>query len=160
MKRPRPDKLPTEHRLRRLQTWLGALLARAGVHVLDKVAPSLVADWLKLQRKRATILLVVRAMKRFTVPPRSERIFHRRIVHRVTIRRMAGSAFRRALKARTLSGQLAAIQCALANAERWIAALLRRFAQLFSRLLRFLFALAQDAAPPAHAHVPCAADSS
>ena len=133
MKRPRPDKLPTEHRLRRLQTWLGALLAWAAVHVVGQVAPSLVADWLKRQRRRAAILLVVRATKRFRIPAYygCERRFHRCVTHRVTIRRLAGCALRRALKAPTLAGEFAAIQRALADAERWIAHLLRRFAQLF-----------------------------
>lgn len=160
MKSRRYDPFPSEHRLSRLQTWLGAALARAAVHMLGAVAPKLVAEWLKRMRERTTIVLVARALKRYDGPCAKARIFHRRKVHRVTIRRMAGGLFRRALKAPTLEGQLKAIQRVLADAERWIAAFLRRFAQRFSRLRRFLHVLTQDAAPASRALAPCAADSS
>lgn len=154
------DLLPSEHRLLRLQSWLGGLLAWAAVHVIGAVAPALVAAWLNQQRRRATVVLVARALKRFVVPGARRAVFHRHIQHRVTIRRMAGAAFRRALKARTLEGQLRAIQRALADAERWIAAFLRRFSQRFTRLMRLIHALEQIKATRAGAGASFAADSS
>jgi hypothetical protein len=131
--------LPTEHRLARLQTWLALTIAWFAAHVLALVAPNAAANELARLGRWTRLLIIVRALKRTSLPRTSNRPRcydnHSR-VRRLTDRRMAGAGLRRALKARSPQARARALYAALTYADAWIARLARRFTRRFTKLRR------------------------
>jgi hypothetical protein len=127
----RPSPL-NEQRLQRLSLWLALTVAWFVAHVLGAVAPEAAARLLAQHARSARLLLVARAVKRlgFTaarIPLRIER-------RRLTCRAVAGAALRHAFRQRTLAGRARALCAALADAERWIARIVRRLRRGFTKL--------------------------
>lgn len=124
-----------EHRLKRLTTWVRLTLVWAAAFAIALAAPGNASAFVARMRGYAGKLLTARALLRMPMPRRKTRAhaYMLRQQHAITTRRILGGRFRRAMRASGLIAQARAIAAVLANAEVWIARIMRR---RLSRLAR------------------------
>jgi hypothetical protein len=156
-------RLPPEHRVQRVQTWLARWLAWFAGHALAIVAPELAARCLADLAHLVRDVLMVRALHRVRPPERPHRPRcydpHWR-VRRLNFRSMAGMRLKRALRADTPAAQCEALCAVLKNAERCIAHIVRRLARRFTKLRRPRYPAPLCAALTAGAAAIACADTS
>jgi hypothetical protein len=147
-------------RLFQLQGWVRRTLIWAAAIAIALAAPHHARAFVCRMRGYAGMLLIARAVLRMPMPRHGPRAHAHllRATRAITKRRILGHRFRRALRARGLIAQARAVARVLANAETWIAAIMRR------RLPRLALTEAphtQTAPEPIAAIAACAyADSS
>jgi hypothetical protein len=123
----------SDQRLQRLCLWLALTVAQFAAHVLGAVAPQMAARMLTEHADAARNLLILRAIRRVGIKPtrrRSSPVEMRRILSRGVV----GAALRRALRGRTRADRAHALCAVLADAERWIARIVRRLRRGFTKL--------------------------
>lgn len=132
---PRPP--ITEQRLQRLCLWLALVVAKLAGRVLNVIAPRALARLLDEYARNAAMLLVLRAVKRiaFKAPRRGPIPVESR---RLNVRRVAGARLRQALRSGVdrAKDRIRALCACLADAERWIAHIVRRLRRGFTKLRR------------------------
>jgi len=135
-----------EHRLKRLTTWVRLTLIWAAAFAIAFAAPSNARAFVERMRGYAGKLIIARAMLRIPMPRQRARA-HAHLLRdqrNISTRRILGSHFRRALQARGLIAQARAIAAVLANAEAWIARIMRRRLSRLTRQPRIAPSLSRD----------------
>lgn len=132
-------RVPSEHRLARLTTWLMLWIAKAAA-VLGLLAPTEARAWLAARTRETLTILVLRAIRRVPAPAR--RRGYRRAappgaamrLKECTLRAVVGRTLRHAVRGRSLAAKIEALRLLLRDAPRVIAAIERRLRRGFTKL--------------------------